>query len=127
MEVHAHDHGSGPVANKISLSPFAVLALGLVMPIVGSMVRDRITTGGDAAVTATEVRGVEKDLNSVSDALKTHLGDAVHRNEFSDLQQQTKNAVTQEQFSIYSHSVDSRLESIKDDLKDIKDSLRAKK
>lgn len=96
-------------------------------PIVGSVVRDRITTGGESVQTATEVRSVEKSVDALGEALKAHLADAVHRNEFTSLQEQQKGTVTQEQFSIYSKSVDSRLDQIKDDLKDIKDSLRAGK
>lgn len=121
MEQHGQITGSG---GKVVLSPLAIIVLGILAPIVGSAIKDRILTGQSTATTQTEVEDLQRNAQSLSDTLKTYLQtDAVHRTEFNNLQQDEQQKVGKPEFDVALKGIDEKLSLMEDDIKEIKEAL----
>lgn len=117
------DHSN--LAGRVVLSPLALLVLGLGAPIAGSFVKDKILTATSQSTTQTQVEDLTKQVVTLNDALKTHLTtDSVHRQEFTQLQDDEKVKVGRTEFETAMKDLDEKCNLILDEIKDIKESSR---
>ena len=97
------NHIAAGAGGKVTLSPLALIVLGIAAPILGSVVKDRLMSGESAATTTAQVQMLQERVTRMEDG-----------------------KASKDELITFETGVRSDLHDLKSDLKDVKDLLLEK-